>query len=80
VVVDAGAGHRAAVKVPIPEGAGGSAAGGTPVVVSEGPSREEFTRFPWAKVGWGLAAIGLLGLALRFALKFMVARKEGTSP
>jgi hypothetical protein len=55
VVVDAGGGHRTPRKaVTIP--AGGEAA------VSGGPTREEFTRFPWGGVMAGLAII--VGLAV----------------
>jgi nickel transport protein len=62
VVVDAGAGHRKTVNIAIPNQ---TSDGET---VSEGPPREEFTRFPWGRVALGLAIIAALGggwLALR---------------
>jgi hypothetical protein len=43
--------------------------GGPPVVVSQGPTEEEFTRFPWLKVGVGVGVIGLVCLALLVALR-----------
>ncbi len=56
VVVNAGAGHRKAVTITIPPR---PADGET---VSEGPPREEFTRFPWERVSLGLAIVaGLAG-------------------
>src|SRR5262249_7881431 len=60
VVVDAGMGHLARVKVVVPA----TSAEGT---LSTGPGREEFTRAPWLKVGIGLGAIGLFCLALWLA-------------
>jgi nickel transport protein len=67
VTVDAGAGHRARIIVTVPDGAPAetsSAAGKDAVTVSEGPSRQEFTRFPWARVALGLAVIALAALGL----------------
>lgn len=60
VVVDAGSGHRAEVKFRVGE----RVAPGS-VVVSEGPAREEFTRFPWLNVMLGLGLIGGLVLGWR---------------
>jgi nickel transport protein len=55
VVVNAGAGHRTSpIAVIIP---GQPADGET---VSEGPLREEFTRFPWERVALGLGIIAAL--------------------
>jgi hypothetical protein len=51
VVVDAGSGHRAQVTVTIASNTS------SPVTVSEGPTREEFTRMPWFYVGLGLLLI-----------------------
>src|SRR5262245_52630816 len=63
VVVEAAGGHRARVPITVP--ADPSANGPsepqretTPTTISEGPTRQEFTRFPWPKVALGLAAIG----------------------
>jgi nickel transport protein len=83
VIVDAGAGHRKQLRISVPEqpGASGSLAsssehegvGGVPVAagrpqtISEGPTREEFTRFPWLKVSLGLAALGGFSLAVWLA-------------
>jgi hypothetical protein len=36
-------------------------------LISGGPTRQEFSRFPWFKVGLGLAAITAFGLAFRLA-------------
>jgi hypothetical protein len=69
VVVDAGEGHRAEQKMIIPGAAARQQPAGTRV--SEGPPREEFTRFPWLKVGLGLGTIGAVVLA------FFVARLAG---
>jgi hypothetical protein len=62
VVVEAGGGHRAQVQITIPEADAGTPA--APETISTGPTREEFTRFPWPKVALGLAAIGVFSLAL----------------
>jgi nickel transport protein len=67
VVVDAGAGHRATVKVTVT----GDPPAGPPQVVSDGPTREEFTRTPWLKVAIGLAAIAVLAGA------FWLSRQAG---
>jgi hypothetical protein len=69
VVVDAGAGHKSTISVTIPEPAepktvqseAPAAKGETPVTVSEGPSRSEFTgtmRYVWAAVGLAVIGIG----------------------
>jgi hypothetical protein len=70
VTVDAGGGHRVTIRLTIPQGAkppDGKEAGtvsqeqqSAAEVVSEGRTREEFTRFPWARLLMGLAAIALL--------------------
>ena len=71
--MDAGDGHIAKKTMNVPP-AGSSAApvpaaafsaGATPSVrISEGPSREEFTRVPWLKIVLGLGFIGAVGMAL----------------
>lgn len=71
IVVDAGAGHRAVVKVTVPGEAEGLAL--APTRVSEGQAREEFTRTPWLKVGIGLITIAL------FAGALWLARQAGKS-
>jgi nickel transport protein len=68
VVVDAGAGHLARVRLNVPGPADGRAAPAATVPadtvrLSEGPTREEFTRFPWPRVGLGVGLIAALGLA-----------------
>lgn len=74
VVVDAGAGHRATVTLTIPEshrpvqpqeadphttGEPGASAGGEEVVVSEGPTRSEFTG--WRRLAWAVAGVVVIG-------------------
>jgi nickel transport protein len=59
VIVDAGAGHRATVPMTVPASEDVTAS-----LLSDGPSRQEFTRFPWLKAGLGLAVIGGFSLAL----------------
>ena len=76
VTVDAGGGHRTSIVLTIPEQASTSLAGtATPSqpsppplseapIVSSGPSRQEFTRFPWLRLGMGLVVLAALaGLA-----------------
>jgi len=62
VTVDAGDGHRVTRNLVVP--AVGSAAPAT----SDGPSREEFTRTPWAMVALGLALIAAAAIGLRIVL------------
>ncbi|HTU89684.1 MAG TPA: carboxypeptidase-like regulatory domain-containing protein [Gemmataceae bacterium] len=66
VTVDAGAGHQTTIRLHIPPPAEQP---GIPPSVAEhihaGPSRGEFTRFPWGGVILGLAAISFLFLAWR---------------
>ncbi len=54
VTVDAGAGHVTRVAL-------------SRQLASEGPSREEFTSFPWLKLTIGVAAILLFGFGFFFA-------------
>ena len=55
VLVEAGAGHSAKVKMTVPTTPGGDEVS---VPISDGPSRREFTSFPLARVGVGLGVIG----------------------
>ncbi|MBX9678485.1 MAG: carboxypeptidase-like regulatory domain-containing protein [Gemmataceae bacterium] len=64
VVVDAGEGHRAKLTIDVPAGESNDAKD-----VSEGPSRDEFTRLPWGRLAIGLAAIAVIGAALPWLLR-----------
>jgi nickel transport protein len=46
-------------------------------VISEGPSRAEFTRLPWGKVTLGLTAIALMGLAWGGCRRWQSRRRSG---
>lgn len=72
MIVDGGAGHRARQTLRIPSETG-KAPTRTPKTerVGEGPTREEFTSFPWVKMILGLGIIGLVALA------FLAARRGG---
>jgi hypothetical protein len=60
LVVDAGDGHRTRpITVTIPA----TVADGAPI--SDAPSRDEFTSFPWLRVAAGLAIIALLAIGWR---------------
>ena len=61
VTIDAGAGHQTVIRLRIAVPAERTAAP-EPVakMVLDGPTRAEFTQFPWGKVALGLAAIVLL--------------------
>lgn len=63
VVVDAGAGHRATVRLTVPAVHEVSDRSNSPLV-SEGPSRQEFTAAPWLKLVLGFGAIAGFGLFL----------------
>jgi hypothetical protein len=77
VEVDAGVGHRTRVKVTVPakpsmpDNSRTSTREDCPCCetapasesISEGPSRKEFTRFPWLRVFAGLGIISALGAA-----------------
>jgi hypothetical protein len=73
VIVDAGMGHRAREPITVPETAGLQTSSEQPpaggLIVSGNPHRDEFTRFPFAKVGLGVGAIFLVSFA------FVVARR-----
>ncbi|MFL5342072.1 MAG: carboxypeptidase-like regulatory domain-containing protein [Gemmataceae bacterium] len=62
IVVDAGAGHRATVKLIVP-------ATSAAAVSSSGPSRAEFTRTPWLQIVAGVALIAFPATALYFWLR-----------
>lgn len=70
VIVDAGAGHRATLKITVPprdsssEDALLDPSPEAAPLISDGPTREEFTRFPWGNVVLGLGVIALGGLVL----------------
>jgi len=63
LVVDAGAGHRRKLAVTIPSDAAEAKQ------VSEGDSRDAFTRIPWSRIAIGLAAIFAASIALPWLLK-----------
>ncbi len=79
VLVDAGVGHRKEVDVTIPAAPGDpvATANQPPVTVSAEPTREEFTRFPWLKLGIGLGVIG--GVAAAFLLSRRVRRSQAVT-
>jgi hypothetical protein len=76
VVVEAGMGHRAAVALNIEPKlvAHNSADDSVATVVSEGPSRGEFTATPWFRLALGLGLIVLASAAIRWRLR---ARNHG---
>ena len=72
VIVDAGGGHREVQKLTIP----GSAAATGPV--GSGPSRAQFTGFPWIKVALALGTIALVAVA--FVISRQFAGRTATPP
>ncbi len=79
VVADAGQGHRAEQAMTVPTAAALEKLGvydlnAPEVVVTPGPTRTERVRFPWLRVGLGLASIAGLAGALWLGL-----RKRGVS-
>lgn len=64
LVVDDGAGHRVELRMTIPQ----STVVTTSEPVTQGPGREEFTRFPWMRVIAGLSVI------LAVAVAFLISR------
>ncbi len=49
---------------------------GDPVVVSEGKSREEFTRFPWGRLALGLGLIGFVAMGVPWLLRSLRGSTE----
>lgn len=84
VIVNASAGHQTRVRLVIPQTPAivTASAGNLPkqvtadvettsssISVSEGPSRQEFTRFPWLRAAIGLAGIAGLAASARLLLR-----------
>jgi hypothetical protein len=65
-------------KTPACERPGAQAEVVAPVRISEGPSREEFTRVPWLKIALGLGFLGTIGFALWIRRRWHSARAERT--
>jgi len=80
--IDAGAGHRTAIRFTIPgqssepDLSDGSHSEGQ--VVSEGKTREEFTKWPWLRLAIGLAIIALGFLVLPRLVKTLATGKGST--
>ena len=58
IEVNAGDGHRSRVDFNVSVDPAG-------VAIDDGPSREEFTRFPWGRLGIGLAIIAAAAVAAK---------------
>jgi hypothetical protein len=71
VIIDAGAGHRVIHKMTIP-GSRSAGAGENTSSISDAPTREQFTSFPWLKVMLGVGTIGVLAAA------FMLSRRKSS--
>ena len=69
VVIDAGAGHREVQTITIPRRAGTASSETPSSAISDAPTREEFTNFPWARVALGVGTIAILAFA------FVLSRK-----
>jgi nickel transport protein len=70
IVVDAGAGHRQAKSIVVPAVLPPGPTGPT----ADGPSRAEFTQFPWLRLAFGLtiiAALAAVWLAVRRGVRRM---------
>jgi len=66
ITVDAGAGHQTTIRLRIPPHAEQpSTPGFVAEKIYEGPSRAEFTSFPWGRAALGLTVIALLFLVWR---------------
>jgi hypothetical protein len=82
---DGGAGHITTLRLTVRDAgdveaksAGSEHQDHAPVVEDDQPDYEEATSFPWAKVGIGLGAIGLLSLALLIAVRNRQSREQKT--
>src|SRR5262245_27201137 len=69
VIVDAGDGHRSTSFLTVP-GKDSEASG------SDRPTRAEFTRTPWVKLGIGLGLIALVAFGIQAALRQSRAAKK----
>jgi prepilin-type N-terminal cleavage/methylation domain-containing protein len=88
VVVDAGAGHRARIRLIVPPGSQGASSSSssteekcdcceesdgtradTAMQISEGPTRRNFSAFPWSKIGLGFGILAALGFGSRLVLR-----------
>ncbi len=65
VQVDAGAGHSKRAKMTVPAASENAQV----APISEGPTRQEFTRFPVERVALGLGLLGVGGWAAWFVLR-----------
>ena len=75
VIIDAGAGHRVVHTMTIPRRVGtGQTAETSSAQVSETPTREEFTSFPWLKILLGVGTIAALAAA------FLLSRRLSPTP
>jgi hypothetical protein len=79
VIVDAGAGHRTQLQLTLPGAATNAASDeGTccedagSLTVTDGPTRDAFTRAPWVQLGIGVALLGAIGGG------FWIARRIAT--
>ena len=71
VVVEAGMGHRTTVSFTVDAAATNvsSTTADVPAIVTEAPTRAEFTRLPWERILGGLIAIAWAGAGLRWWLR-----------
>ncbi|MFO0879641.1 MAG: carboxypeptidase-like regulatory domain-containing protein [Gemmataceae bacterium] len=82
VTLDAGGGHQTTISITVPASTadGAPTPDGTterPVRVSEGASREEFTRLPWKSLAAGLVLIGLAAWLLPRLLRRAPEKASG---
>lgn len=70
VMLDAGAAHKAERRIIVRDWSNPPADSAEQSQIQEGPSRQEFTRFPWLKVGIGVGVIAL------FSVAFLVSRRK----
>jgi nickel transport protein len=71
--VDAGGGHVTTIPLKIGDGAAEER-------ISQGPTREEFTRVPWLRAAIGLAAIAGFAAALWLSRRFRAAPAANDPP